>query len=253
MADFWQPGDKRPIHLKEAEALLATLRSVQAVIAGHRVDAYVDNVALLHAWGKQGCRDIQLARILKSIFKVVTEVNVDLNLHYVPSAKNPADAPSRSLSWADAMLGEEAWSRVEQAFGPHSVDLMATDTNAMCRDGVPLKHFTPHPTPHSAGTNLFAQDLSQAARPYCYPPICLIGPLLRYLRESGVECCTVVVPDMSPRPVWWPELWHLSQNTIVLGQRGQKGVLHVPTKQGYVRDAFGLRWGLLAHDMKFVL
>ena len=39
-ADFWGPGDERPIYLKEADALPATQESVREAIKGHRVDAY---------------------------------------------------------------------------------------------------------------------------------------------------------------------------------------------------------------------
>ncbi len=251
MADYWLEGDTRPIHLKEAEALLVTLQSVGGSIRGHRVDAYVDNMAVIHAWGKQGCRDINLARVIKRVFTVVTDLNVDLSLHYIPSAQNPADLPSRTINWSDARLGEEAWKEVEGCFGPHSIDLMATDANVMTREGVPLRHFTPYPTPQSAGVNVFAQDLAKEISPYCYPPVCLIGPILSYLKEAGTKKCTIVVPSSFPRPSWWPALQKLVVGSQVLGRRGQKGVIWVPTKQGYIRDSFGLRWDLTAFDIRF--
>jgi len=252
MADFWAQGDDRPIHIKEAEALGAAIRSVGNRIRGSRVDAYVDNMAVVHAWGRQGCKDIKLARVIKSIFAVVTELNVDLRVLYIPTKDNPADLPSRELSWAEAMLGEQAWQRVDERFGPHSVDLMATDSNAMRRGGRGLRHFTPHPTPLSAGVNVFSQDLSSEGRPYCYPPFCLVGAVLSYLRESGVSRCTLVVPEVWPRPGWWPSLQRWSVDRMSLGSKGQKGVLLVPTRKGYVPDAFGLKWGLTAYNLKFI-
>ena len=127
---------------------------------------------------------------------------------------------------------------------------MAMDSNAMSRDGVPLRHFTPYPTPLSSGCNVFAQELGKEVAPYCYPPICLIGPLLCYLRGTAVKKCTLVVPDMYPRPTWWPGMQRWSDATIVIGKQGEKGVVWVHTKQGYVRDCFGLRWNLLACDLR---
>ncbi len=251
MSDFWPRGDSRPIHVKEAEALKLALVSIKDQIQDSRVDAYVDNTALLHAWGRQGCKDIHMARVLKSIFEVVSKYNVDLNLHYVPSGENPADAPSRRLSWSDAMLAPHTWTQVESCFGPHSVDLMATDANVMRRDGFPLKHYTPSPMPGSAGVNVFAQKISSDARPYCYPPICLLAPLLRYMKVSGVRSCTLIVPDMVPRPVWWPILAAVSKAKILIGRKGQKGVILVPTNRGYVPDEFGLKWDLLACRVVF--
>lgn len=67
LADFWDKDDSRPIHLKEAEALLLTLRSVESSIRDHRVDAYIDNTAVVSAWSSLKCYDPNLARILKDI------------------------------------------------------------------------------------------------------------------------------------------------------------------------------------------
>ena len=54
------------------------------------------------------------------------------------------------------MLSEMAWSKVENCFGPHSVDLMSLDSNAMKYvDGEPLRHFTPWLTPHASGCECF--------------------------------------------------------------------------------------------------
>jgi hypothetical protein len=250
LADFWEQGDRQPIHIKEAEALRATLQSVAGQVGGHRVDAFVDNMAVVSAWERQKCRDTKLAKVVKKMFTLVTSLNVDLHLVYIPSKDNPADLPSRSISWTDAMLGPEAWGEVERHFGPHSVDLMATDSNAMKREGVAIKHFTPCPMPQSAGVNVFSQDIGREGRPYCYPPCCLTGAVLNYLKESGAHSCTVVVQDQVPRPNWWPRLKGWARASITLGRKGEKGVLLAPTKQGYVRDQSGLRWDLLAFDLR---
>lgn len=66
---------------------------------------------------------------------------------------------------------------VDHAFGGvtgHSFDLMALDWNAvMGKDGKPLPHFTPHPSPCSVGVHLFCQDLTritEMSNPYVFPP-----------------------------------------------------------------------------------
>ena len=41
-----------------------------------------------------------------------------------------------------------------------SIDLMALDSNVMlARNGTPPPHFSPHPSPQSAGVNLFSQNM----------------------------------------------------------------------------------------------
>lgn len=41
--DFWKEGDKRSIHLKEAEALLKAVQSLGLEIKNHRLDILTDN------------------------------------------------------------------------------------------------------------------------------------------------------------------------------------------------------------------
>ena len=45
LGDFFPQGDKRPIHLKEADALFKTLSILERRLKNHRVDARVDNKA----------------------------------------------------------------------------------------------------------------------------------------------------------------------------------------------------------------
>ena len=64
------------------------------------------------------------------------------------------------------MLSVGAWLCV---FGPHSFDLMSLDSN--CRKdayGNPLPHYTPWPTPRSAGINVFANPLPAGHNIYVF-------------------------------------------------------------------------------------
>lgn len=103
--------------------------------------------------------------------------------YVVPSKANPADAPS-GLSSSDCMLSLRVWIEIEKRWGPNSVDLMVLDSNTpLDAQGHPLKHFTPWPTKHSAGVNVFfffSQTLHQMDNPYVFPPLALMGILLRF-------------------------------------------------------------------------
>lgn len=113
---------------------------------------------------------------------------MDLHLLYVKSEDNPADCHSRRLSALDYMLTREKFETIEKRFGPHSVDLMSLDSNCMISqvNGKPLRHFTPYPTPLSAGVNVFSQDITLEKNPYVFPPFKLILPLIVYLKNQGV-------------------------------------------------------------------
>lgn len=85
-----------------------------------------------------------------------------------------ADEPSRLVDIQDTMLSRETWGKVEDLFGPHTVDLMACDSNVMeDTQGQPLAHFTRYPSPGSAGVNMFAQDIHSEENPYVFPLLSL--------------------------------------------------------------------------------
>ncbi|KAK3731002.1 hypothetical protein QZH41_006641 [Actinostola sp. cb2023] len=193
--DYWSSGIKTsPIVVKEATALVHILRAGKHLVANSRVDAHTDNLAFLQSWKKQGGKNQELNDVLKQLHSLLLESNISLNLCYVPSRQNPADAPSRTFSDKDCKLSPAAWLKVEQLFGPHTIDLMALDSNTQPDvNGNPLKHFSPWFTPLSAGVNVFAQVIDGLENAYVFPPFVLVAPLLRFLQESEVHF-TIVVP-----------------------------------------------------------
>ena len=94
---------------------------------------------------------------------------LDLNLAFLPSSVNIADAPSRALSDAGCTLSSTTWCAVQSRYGPHDFDLCALDSNAVRdNEGRPLPHFTPWPTPQSSGVNIFAQEIPEELNLYYY-------------------------------------------------------------------------------------
>ena len=251
MADYWNEGDERAIHLKEAQALCLALRAIEHKIANARVDAYVDNMAVVEAWNNQGCRALDLNAILQDIFVTVLQYNCSLVLKYVPSGCNEADIHSRTISICDAMLSKVVWADVDSRFGPHTLDLMALDSNAQRgRDGQALPHFSPTPMPFSQGVNVFSQSWSNKDNPYVFPPFGLVGSVLRHVVSMGVDC-TFVAPSLSPIPVWWPLLQRYAKDSFLLGDKTDRGILFFPTKKGYKKDTRGLVWPLVAYRLEF--
>ncbi|KAJ8319535.1 hypothetical protein KUTeg_002916 [Tegillarca granosa] len=177
LGDYWLHNDERPIHEKEADAILKSLMSLGQSLLNSRVEVCTDNMAVICAWNSQGGKSQGLNDLIKQIFKVVMLYNIDLHLSFVSSVQNVADGASRILSAADTMLNARSWLKVEDCFEPHTVDLMSLDSNVMCSsDNKPLPHFTPWPTPETAGVNVFSQDLTKESNPYVYPPFVLIFP-----------------------------------------------------------------------------
>ena len=242
MGDYWNDEQKELfISSKEMLALVHAIRALPEEIRDARVDACVDSKVMIGAWeGQGGKTSLQLIRVTKQLFREVSSRNIQISLQYVESDKNKVEAPSRRLSRTDSKLSAEAFVAVDHAFGGvtgHSFDLMALDSNAVMRkDEKPLPHFTPHPSPCSAGVNLFCQDLTRITEmpnPYVFSPFGLIGPVLKFLLPFRIPF-TIVVPEFIPPPYWWPELMSRSIHTHCLGKRGDKHVLLSPSKFGYM-------------------
>ena len=161
--DYWS-SEEAALHIstKEMLALHRVLQSSAVALRNCRVDVNVDSQILFDPWSREGSRSPQLTAATKDVFHWVSERNIQLTLHKVPSKANIVDHPSRRLSPSDSMLSLQNLKRIQKAFGGetgHTLDLMALDSNAQPGyDGSPLTHFTPFPALQSAGVNLFAQN-----------------------------------------------------------------------------------------------
>ena len=201
----------------------------------------VDNQAVIHTWMGRGGRSRELTKVAWHIFQLVTQRNILLELSYVPSKNIPADSFSCSLLKSDSMLSKHCWEMVEaelEGLSGHNLDLMALDSNARCdRQGSPLPHFTPYPTPRSAGVNVLNQDLTNCdgvtVNPYLFPPFSMIPSLLSLL-SSQKAVATMVVPCLSPLPSWWPMVRAMSSKEVLLVRQSSWNAILCPTKRGFM-------------------
>lgn len=154
-----------------------------------RVDALVDNQAVIHAWNNRGGRSVALNNALKVLFATTDELNVFLCLFYVWSAENPADGPSRRLSPLDYCLTDRMWQNVQQDFGVssgHTFDLMALDSNVMkdrFANSLPHLHQV---HPQGLRVSTFLRRIWHSSVAVCTahmfsPPSLLVGSVLRFL------------------------------------------------------------------------
>ena len=68
-------------------------------------------------------------KFVKCVFDCCREFHFSLDVHYVPSSKNPADSPSRKVSGIECTLSVRAWGQVELLFEPHTFDLVSLDSD----------------------------------------------------------------------------------------------------------------------------
>ena len=223
----------------ETYALKNVLLSLKNHIQGHQVDADIDNQALPYAWDNEGSKSSELNVILKELFNLTIDLDIALNLVYLPFKKNLADDPSIILTKNDAMLSIEVWKKLKKYFGGlkgHTYDLMALDSNCMkSNTGELLKHFTLFQTPGSHGVNVFPQILSKCENYYVFPPFNLGIPMLKCIVENDISC-TIILPITNQMSVWLPGFNENISDAFLIGNRGQKGILKIPTKSGCIPD-----------------
>ncbi len=257
-SDYWSREEQSlDISTKEAVAVERALLAFHGQVKNSWVDVSVDNQAVVHSWNNYGGRSRSLNNVMKRLFFTTSALNVSLHLSYIPSAENPADLPSRRLSAMDSQLCPALWEVVQCHFGGpdgHTCDLMSLDTNAMRdKSGRILPHFTLFPSPGSSGVNFFSQNLSSGEtfleRPYVFPPLVLVGPVLRHLKNHR-RSCTVVVLDVYPRKYWWPLVQCYSVKSLKLARKGDTGALFIPSKKGWVPHS-GIPGDLVAFAVKF--
>lgn len=250
--DYWCADDlKSPIAVKEAKAILNTLLVFSKEVYNCRVDAYVDNTNLVNVWNNEGGRSMPLTNVIKELFELSLKLNISLKLQYIPSHQNLADQPSRVLSDMDCSLSVNAWSRVESAFGPHTVDLMAIPSNVQrMKSGQILPFFSPYPCQESMGVNVFSQHLSDDENYYVFPPFALIGPLMRYLKQRGVRI-TLIAPEMSPTKYWWPILNSVCICRMLIGLKNERNILNFPPTRNLPWHSKPLPWNLYAFRFLF--
>lgn len=110
-------------------------------------------------------------------------------------------------------------------YGPHTVDLMSLDANAMKAANCQiLRRFTPCPMSFSAGVDIFAQDLSKEISHYVYSPFGMVFPVITLLKKQYVRYCSCIIPYIQPVLVWLLSLTSFMQSSVLLGRKGEKGV-----------------------------
>ena len=118
ICDYWEPRViGADIATKETLALNNVLQSFGDTVRNSWVDAFVDSQVLLHSWNRRGSRSHSLVDALKCLFETTMNLNVDLHVHFVPSPENPADPPSRRLSFQDSKLSPATWGMVQDLYG----------------------------------------------------------------------------------------------------------------------------------------
>ena len=188
---------------REAFACLQLLRTFgQRLAPGSRVVWYTDNQNLARSMTKGGSPVLVLHRLMVQVYEMVQQLRLDVAWEWIPRELNQwSDSLSKVFDKDDWRLHGRVFGVLDWLWGPHTCDRFASDMNAQ------LPRFNSyHWCPGTGGVNAFAQPLADwlHSNNWCNPPFCLIGELLRFLREIRGEA-TIIAPHW-PRQPWWPLL-----------------------------------------------
>ena len=95
------------------------------------------------------------------------------------SENNLADSFTREDTLNNLRLTNKYYFKIWDAFGPFTYDIMASSSNVKCNTvGEKLKFFSRYFSKGCEGVDVFTQNLGNLAGLYCFPPICMITPVL---------------------------------------------------------------------------
>ena len=151
--------------------------------------------------------------MLKSIFSFTVARNLSLNLIAMPSRKNLADTPYRSMSHLDCSLSPSTWHQVDSAFGPHTIDLMALPFNVRVdRASLPLRFFSLFPCARQIRIQMF------------FPRSFLLVGFRSFSAPKNAPF-SFVIPDLCPRKFWWPLVSRNAACAFKFGSKGDTNIL----------------------------
>jgi hypothetical protein len=200
------------INQKEMRAVQLALRSFAPVVRDRVVRVHEDNSVTQSVLGRFASRSPVLMAEYRHLWALLDELHVQLQVVRVASEHNLADAPSRALDRSDYRLDPGVFVSLNVLWGPHDVDLFASDTNTHLP-----RFFSLHRCPGTSGVNAFLQSW-QGLNGFANPPLetSILLQVVQKIREDRANV-TLLVPCWPSQP-WYHELMLLAADTVALPQ-----------------------------------
>ena len=152
---------------RELTAVLFTVKAAVGSISGRTVVVETNNTATRTYINHLGGRSRFLNNIVRSLWLFCYSHNISLQAIHRPGVVNQrADKlPRWKQDHTDIRLDPQAFRLIDDKWGPHSVDLFATQTNTQLARFVSWR-----PDPESIATDAFQFTL-KGENAYCFPPV----------------------------------------------------------------------------------
>ena len=202
--EFQEALLQEDIQVKEAEALRATISMMVTEmpdkLKGKTLICKVDNQVLKAVWERKGTsKNLMLNKIGKQIYWMQFLGQFYISLNYVRSEENVSDEYTRQSPGLEASLNQHIFNLLWDKWGPFDWDLMASAaTVRKDPQGKRLLFFSRFFEELSSGIDLFAQNLTWIQNAYCFPPIPMIGMVLKFLEEQKKDCVMILPATNAP-------------------------------------------------------
>ena len=120
-------------------------------------------------------------------------------LEYVWSEENVSDVFTRQPRGLEASLSQHTFMVLWRKWGPFEWDLIATSANVM-KDFWTKANFFSEIFRYFFKRNrcFFSQNLQRLQQVYCFPPLLVIGMILKYPEQQKVDCVMVLPANQCP-------------------------------------------------------
>jgi hypothetical protein len=194
-------ASQQPRHINYKELLTVFFALRRPEVKGRTVNIVSDNIttiAYINHFG--GTRSPELMKLATSLWNWCLKTGTRIKTTYVPSAFNPADAPSRQLTgqleWS---ISKSFFATIDREWGRHSVDLFASLTNHQLPQFMTWK-----PSPGAVGHDALQHLWRPLGNVYLCPPWNLIPLVLQKVKQERLTA-TIVTPNW-PSAVWYPTI-----------------------------------------------
>ena len=170
-----------PIHVKEAAILLIALASYGDHFNDSYLTLWCDNQAVVESWKKSGGRNLSISRHLRSLIEHCEDHRIRLNIEWISTKEQLADAPSRNYSLANCRIRPSLAEIITLELRVN-MDLFADTTNRLPG----CQYYSQYDFPDAYGQD--ALTILGLPKPilsgfvyYAYPPRCLSRPFVRQI------------------------------------------------------------------------
>lgn len=194
---LWTPDIRcKSSNYREMMAVYLSMVSLRPHLKDKNVQILSDNVSTVANINFQGGPSKSLTQVASMIWKEALGNNVCLTAKHLAGLENShADYLSRRIVPSDWKLHPGVFRYLDRLWGPHSIDRCASMSNHQIQ---PYNSW--YLDPLSSGVDCLAQKDWGHHNNFVNPPFCMIGKILKVIKEQNAEATIIA-------PAWRSRMW----------------------------------------------